>query len=55
MDHLQETTHCESYGHVTNDVMTPKYEAQYLGNCARYRVGVNGAQIGINHTLRVLW
>ena len=25
MDHLQETSHCESYGHVTDDVMTPKY------------------------------
>jgi len=25
MDHLEETIHCESYGHVIDDVMTPKY------------------------------
>jgi len=30
------------------------FEAQYLGNHARYRVGVNGPPIG-NHPLRVLW
>jgi len=30
------------------------FEAQYLGNRARYRVGVNRPPIG-NHRLRVLW
>jgi len=30
------------------------FEAQYLGNCTRYRVGVNGGQTG-NHPLWVLW
>jgi len=30
------------------------FEAQYLGNRARYRVGVNGPPIG-NHPLQIIW
>jgi len=44
-------------GHVTLNGQghDPKiFEAQYIGNRARYRVAVNGPPIG-NHPLRVSW